>query len=284
MNITISRARLVGNLVGNLQMEASQGPFTLANSTLCNGGGVQMLNAAGITMSGNHFYNNGGQAFQNGQIFLAGKSNGHVITNWQTGQQTNVVTDNLKLLNNVVIAIGSSENVFGTYLSGSDWSAFITTVQASGNDWYDSAKSNAFVLANGKSTNLAGWKSATHSDGSSIWKSASVSCGVPALSYPDFQLLAHNAAAYVSGYTMSGGKIAIPLQLRSFNYGTVTLSVSGLPSGVSGSFSRSSLVSGNSTLTLTASKSAPTETALVTIFGVSGSRVHSVTLKVAIKP
>ena len=284
MNITISGARLVGNLVGNLQMEANEGPFTVTGSTFCNGGGIQMINTAGITMTGNHIYNNGGQSFQNAQLFLAGNPGGRIVKNWQTGASTNVFTKNLKLQSNQIVAVGSSENIFNTYVSGTSWTEFITTVSASGNVYYDAAKSNAFVLSGNKSTNLAGWKSATHSDGSAVWKTYAVSCGVPSPAYPDFQLLAHNAASYVSGYSMSGGHLTIPLQIRSFNYGTVSLSVSGLPSGVSGSFSTSSLVSGSSSLTLKASSSTKSQTALVTIFGVSGNRVHSITLKVAVKP
>lgn len=121
-------------------------------------------------------------------------------------------------------------------------------------------------------------------DDNSVWATDSSSCGVPSTAYPDFQLLAHNAASYVSSYTMSGGVINIPLQIRSFNYGTVRLSAKGMPSGVTASFSSGSLVSGSSTLTLKASSSAPYESATITIFGVSGNRVHTITLKVNVRP
>lgn len=284
MNITVSGAKLVGNLVGNLQLEANQGPFTVQNNTFCSGGGVQIINTAGIAMTGNVFYNNGGQSFQNGQIFLAGKSGGRSVTNWQNGSVTNVYTKNMKLQNNSIIAIGSGQYVFNTYLSGNDWSQYINNLTSNSNHWYNSSNSSAFGLPSGKRTNLSGWRSLSGQDGSSVWASASSSCGIPGPAYTDFQLLAHNAASYVSTYAMSGGKVSVPLQVRSFSYGTVGLSVWGLPSGVTASFSTSSLASGNSTLTLTASKSAATATVPITIFGTSGSRVHSITIKVAVKP
>ena len=284
MNITINGAKLVGNLVGNLQLEANQGPFTVENSTFCSGGGLQVINTAGITMTGNVFYNNGGRSFQNGQIFLAGKSGGRNVTNWQNGVVTNVYTKNMKLQNNSIIAVGSNQYVFNTYLSGNDWSQYIYNLNSNSNHWYNSSNTSAFGLPSGKRTTLGGWRGLSGQDGSSVWASASNSCGIPGAAYHDFQLLAHNAASYVATYAMSGGKVSVPLQIRSFSYGTVSLSVRGLPSGVSASFSASSLASGNSTLTLRASSTAKAATVPITIYGTSGSRVHSITIKVAVKP
>lgn len=284
MNITISGAKLVGNLVGNLQLEASQGPVTVQNSTLCSGGGVQIINTAGITMTGNMFYNNGGRSFQNGQLFIAGKSGGRNVTNWQNGAVTNVYTKNMKLEYNSFIGVGSGQYVFNTYLSGNDWSQYIYNLTSDHNHWYNSSNSSDFVIAGGKHTTFSGWKGLSGQDGSSVWANVSSSCGIPGPAYADFQLLAHNAASYVSTYAMSGGKVSIPLQVRSFNYGKVSLSVSGLPSGVTASFSAWSLYSGNSTLTLKASSSAKYATVPITIFAASGSRVHSITIKVAVRP
>ncbi|MGA2848141.1 MAG: S53 family serine peptidase [Terracidiphilus sp.] len=59
----------------------------------------------------------------------------------------------------------------------------------------------------------------------------------------------------------------------------VTLSATGIPSGVTGSFSPSSVTgSGTSDFTLTVSRSAPTGTHVITITGTSGSTTHSTTL------
>lgn len=124
----------------------------------------------------------------------------------------------------------------------------------------------------------------TRQDGSSVWASVSSSCGVPGAAYSDFQMLARNAASYVSTYVMSGGQIAIPIDVRSFNYGKVNFSVWGLPSGVSASFSSWSIYSGTTKLTLKASSSAKYQTVPITIFGISGSRVHSITLMIGVRP
>ena len=63
--------------------------------------------------------------------------------------------------------------------------------------------------------------------------------------------------------------------------GSVTLSASGLPSGVTAAFSPSS-TSTTSTLTLTASSSAATGTATVTVTGVSGSLTHTAAISLAV--
>jgi alpha-mannosidase len=80
----------------------------------------------------------------------------------------------------------------------------------------------------------------------------------------------------------SGSLRVITMPRGSFN-GTVKLSVSGLPAGVTASFDPTES-SGASTITLTATRSAAPASATVTITGVSGELTHSVTSTVAITP
>lgn len=288
-NITVSGAKLAGNTVDDLQLELNQGPITVENSSFCSGDvGVNLLESAGVTLTGNHFYNNGSQIpAQNGQLFLSGKKGGRLLTDFESGLSINEFTSDVTLKQNSFTAVGAQQYVFNTYLSGNDWSKFINSLQSSDNQWYDAANTKAFGLTGGKKTNLAGWKSVS-GDTSSTWSlsgSAQSGCGIPKTAYPDFNLFAHNDAAYVASYNMaSDGTLSIPLQVKSFGFGTVTLSAPGLPTGVSASFSPATLVSGNSTMALTAYSSAKAETVPVTIFAISGSRVHTITLWVRIKP
>src|SRR6266436_10066378 len=69
---------------------------------------------------------------------------------------------------------------------------------------------------------------------------------------------------------------------NGFN-GSVSLSASGLPSGVTASFNPSSTAS-TSTLTLTASSTAIVGTVTVTVTGISGSLSHSTTLSLTVTP
>ena len=63
--------------------------------------------------------------------------------------------------------------------------------------------------------------------------------------------------------------------------GTVSLSASGLPSGVTASFNPAS-ASSSSTLTLTAAANAPTESAFVTITGMSGALTNHATINLSV--
>jgi hypothetical protein len=83
-------------------------------------------------------------------------------------------------------------------------------------------------------------------------------------------------------YSMTAGAATATVRVNSFGYGAVNLQVSGLPAGVSASLSQSSMVSGVATLTLKASSTAVTQTAPITLYAVSGSRVHSVTFYVQV--
>jgi hypothetical protein len=83
---------------------------------------------------------------------------------------------------------------------------------------------------------------------------------------------------------MSSGNATALVQVLSFNYGTVKLWFTGLPSGVSASLSTNSLTSGMVTVKFSATRSAATTTVPVTLWAVSGSRVHTVTFNLHVTP
>ena len=109
------------------------------------------------------------------------------------------------------------------------------------------------------------------------------SCGGTAT--PDFSVSA--APGAVSVVQGSSGTSTITVgSLAGFN-SAVSLSASGLPSGVTASFSPSSVTppangSATSTLTLTASSSATTGTFSVTVTGTSGSTTHSANINLTV--
>jgi len=275
-NITINNVTVSGSDESALQLEANGGPILVENSHFCSSlAGVNFLNADNVTLKSNVFYNNGSfGVYTPGGIFLAGRKGGHVING------VNLYTAHTTMTGNTIVDGASGQHVFGTYVSGYDWSHFADTLNASGNRWYDSTNSNAFQLPNGKTTNFSGWKSAVGTDYSSSWGSASVSgCGIPSQSFTDFHISLNRET-----YSMSSRKVVILAKIASFGYGTVNLSSSGVPSGVSVSMNHTSLTSGIVTITLTASGSAANKTVPITFFAVSGSRVHSVTTNVHVIP
>jgi hypothetical protein len=284
-NITINNATLSGNHMAALQLEADEGPITLENSRLCgSGAGVNILNVENLAIKNNTFYNNSGTGiYDPAEVFVAGFANGHKITDWLTGAAYNLITKGTVLTGNTFQNAGSGQTVFGTYLAGSDWSTFATSLNAGSNKWYDPATTSNFKIVGGKAVTLGAWKSATGTDYSSSWTKAYGSqpsgCNVPGTTYPDFAVNLNRPT-----YSMSSGSATALVHVLSFNYGTVKLWFTGLPSGVSASLSTNSLTSGMVTVKFSATRSAATGTVPVTLWAVSGSRVHTVTFNLHVTP
>lgn len=281
-NITIDNATLVGSYNAALQLERNEGPVLLENSHLCASGvGVNVLTTQGLTVNNNVFYNNGATNKYQAQFYLAGSAGGINITDWQTGQVYNLITTGTVMNGNSFMDELSGQFVFGTYLSGTDWTDFTSTLKSGNNAWFDPNTASAFHIVNGKNVNLSGWQSATGADYNSTWgapaATPSSACAVPAPAYPDFNVSLDNGS-----YTMSSGRATGTVRVNSFNFGAVNLSVSGLPSGVTASFSTPSLTSGYSILSLTSSSTTSTQTVPVTLWAISGDRVHSVTFNLTV--
>ena len=98
---------------------------------------------------------------------------------------------------------------------------------------------------------------------------------------PDFSLSASpNSLTVPQG---SSGSSMITVNAMNGFSGSVTLSGSGLPAGVTASFNPSSATT-SSTLTLDASATAATGAATVTITGTSGSLTHTTTINLTVNP
>lgn len=96
---------------------------------------------------------------------------------------------------------------------------------------------------------------------------------------PDFGIAASPASLSIA--QGSSGTSTLTISPQNGFSGSVALSASGLPSGVTAAFNPSS-TTGSSTLTLSASSTAATGTATVTITGTSGSLTHTTTLSLAV--
>src|SRR5205807_10495676 len=113
----------------------------------------------------------------------------------------------------------------------------------------------------------------------SLSHSNTISLTVNAAAAPNFSLSASPASLTVKQGT--SGTSTITVTPSNGFTGSVSLSASGLPSGVTASFNPTSTTT-TSTLTLTASSTATTGTATVTITGTSGSLTHTTTISLTI--
>ncbi len=277
-NINVNNATLSGNVQAALQIERDEGPVTVQNSYLCSSGqGINILTSQNLSILNNVFYNNSGTNKYQAEIFIAGQAGGKIINDWQTGQAYDLFTTGMVLSGNTFQNANPGQLVFGTYLGGTDWTSFATTLNSSNNTWYDPTTSNSFKVVNGKVVNLATWQNTMQTDYSSSWQAPTTSpvaaCTAPAPSFADFNVVADNYT-----YKMAAGTATANISVNSFAFGAVNLQVTGLPSGVTATLSQSSLTSGPVTLTFKAASKAVTQTVPVNVWATSGSRVHSVTV------
>ena len=101
------------------------------------------------------------------------------------------------------------------------------------------------------------------------------------LTTPDFSVAATPASQTVTAGN-STNYTATVTALNGFS-GTVTWSVSGLPTGASGNFNPATVTgSGSSTLTITTTNTTPSGTNTLTITGTSGSLVHNSTVTLVV--
>ena len=282
-DITVDNATLSGNVMAALQIERDEGPVTVQNSHLCSSGvGVNLLTSQKVKIANNTFYNNGGtDRLGQAAIFVTGQTGGIFITDWVTGQIYNLFTTGTVLQGNAIVDGPSGQIGFGTYLTGTDWSQFATSFAAGSNTWFDPAATTSFRLPNGAKLDLAGWQGAMGTDYSSTWSMPATdpvaSCTPPTPAMADFNIDTDNRT-----YTMTSGKAVSILHVNSFGLGAVNLRLAGVPSGVTATLTQSTLVSGTVKINFTSSMAAVAQTAPITIWASSGSRVHSITFNLKV--
>lgn len=187
------------------------------------------------------------------------------------------------------VGCGSS-SVFGNYTSVSshelteaitDADVGIATVFGPPLAWYDMAD-NAEIgdLCNGQQGSYAA-NGTTYTIQLEFSNAASNCVLPPPAPSPNFTLSASPASLTVT--QGSSGNSTITVTPSGGFTGSVSLSASGLPSGVTATFGTNPTTS-TSVVTLTATSSATTGTFTVTITGTSGSLTHTTTISLRVNP
>ncbi len=289
-NVTLTSGVSAMNLVNGIQIEKAQGPFSVAGSSVCYDnllnvgarGGIALRNSEQVSVTGTSLY---GSLLS--QFVIVGQSGGIVISNWETGQSYNLITEKFTSSSNVVS--GTSAVFTDSYLGGSDWSAFVSTVKSNSNTFWDGSSSNAFVVPTpraGTNINLGSWQSQTGQDKSSTWTSTSApsACNVAAQS-KDFWV---TSSTYAGATTNSSRQATINIATFGLGgiSGNVNLTLDGVTAvpGLKASMSAAAIpVTGNAVLTLTASPSTPAGTYPITILGNLGNTTHTVTVSLFVR-
>jgi hypothetical protein len=289
-NITATNVLTAQNLAIGIAVEKSEGPVAISSSTFCSNNlgvklnylyqsGLVLRNSELVTLTNSNFYNN-----QVSQISVIGQKGGIEITNWETGLTKNLLTQNFTHTGNTLEAVGSQQVFSDSYLGGTDWTLFQTTLNSNKNTWWNGTTSTAFVVPVSQIHPFSGWQTVTGQDSLSNWsKPADQTAACAATSAADYWLLVDNP-----GQTLSAaGNAVFSLQMLPFGgqQGTANLSVDGInqAKGLSGSLSAAtSPLTGSFTLSVNAAASTVPGTYPITVIANLGSKTRTVTASLVI--
>jgi kumamolisin len=187
----------------------------------------------------------------------------------QGGNGTSTITTAVSGGFNSAIALTASGQPAGVTVSFSP-----TSIAAPGSG------SSTMTMAVASTTATGTYTITVTGTGGSTTHTATVSLTVTAVASGDFTLTASPTSLTIT--RSSHGTTTITIHPSNGFAGNVTLSATGLGTGVTASFSPNP-ATGTSTLTLTASRSATTGTRTVTITGVSGSLSHTTTISLRVR-
>jgi hypothetical protein len=291
-SITTTGINATSNLMSGIFSEKNGGPITFSGAYICNQnssmavGGLVLRNTEGVSLTNSVLMNN-----LPNQITIIGILGGIEITNWVTGKTTNLVTENFTNQSNTIQGNTSSQGLFkDSYLDGSDWTSFQSTLKSSNNTWWNSQNSTTpFVVPTpkkGSKDDFSSWQGATLQDSNSSFKQPSGNPGAACSLIPvgtDFWFTVDNAFLTVS----PGGKSAtFNLTLTPLNFTkTATLTLDGISevSGLSATLSPSSITtSGTAVLTVTAGSKTVPGTYSITVLANSGSITRTVTVQLTV--
>jgi hypothetical protein len=284
MDITVESLVSEHNLRTGAQVEASQGPVSFSNSTICNNnlqvqpynGGLALVDAAYVSLTNSVLSNNG-----TSQIIILGNTGGISVENYQTHDTSQVYNQNFTADSNTIEGTGSQEVFRDSWLS-QDWPRFKDSLASNYNTWWNGSTNSPYTIPT-TTTNqtFSNWKSDTSQDSHSTFSSSSASCASTTPDTPDYWFVVNSGSNTVS----PGSKSSFVLTSIPLNFsGELSLKadVSQVPDS-SASWSTTSISSsGSATLTISTSSSTPKGTYPVTMIANSGNLTHTVTVSLVV--
>jgi hypothetical protein len=288
--ITNSTWTVVGNLLSGLFVEKAEGPVSFDSTNVCNQtsnvalGGLQLRNSTYLSLTNNVFNNNA-----RGSIFMTGQPGGLSVTNWETGQNYNLVSSYLTMTGNTIVGSDATQQVFyNNYLGGSDWTSFQTTLTSNNNTWWNPAATAAFTIpypANATVGDLPMWQSATGQGSNSTFSApggnATNGCAVVP-SGNDFWFTSDNGSLN----TDPSGQATFNLTMTPLNFtGSANLVLDGVSEvkGLSATLTPTTIApSGTSVLAISAAKGTAPGTYPITVLATSGNTTHTATMSLTV--
>jgi hypothetical protein len=174
-----------------------------------------------------------------------------------------------------------------TYLGGSDWTDFQTTLNSENNTWWNLSNTSAFAVPSpkaGTKDSFSSWESLTGQDASSYWKTpasnAFNSCNI-SVDKPDYWIIADSASHTIANGTATFTVSLVPIGTFT---GSAKLTFDGVTEvkGLSAKLSATSAtIPGSASLVVT-SVNAAAGTYPITIVANSGSTTHTMTASLVV--
>jgi hypothetical protein len=182
-NLNASSIAARHNLGNGVMAEKSDGPINLSNFIICYNavpgfeaylptyaeGGFELRDSDNVTLTDSVLYGNGATG-----ITVQGIPGGIPYVDWQTGQYQIMQNKNFVSTHNTFVGTDNVQyELYDSYLGGSDWNLFQSTLTSNYNTWWNSATDMTFVIPTtipATTTNLAGWQQASLQDQNSVWR------------------------------------------------------------------------------------------------------------------
>jgi hypothetical protein len=290
-NIATTAINATSNLMAGLFSENNQGPITIDQAYVCNqtspwaGAGISIRNSENVSITNSVLLNNNAT-----QIGVVGDTGGVTISDWETGNSLNVINKYLTNSSNTIQGNTSTQNVFqDSYLGGSDWTTFYTTLSSNNNTWWNTASvTTPFVVPtpqDGTFVDLATWQTDTGQDTNSTFKAPTgnpgSACSLTAAG-TDYWFTVDNPTLT----TDPSGNAVFNFTVTPWNFtGKASLTLDGISevSGLTSTLSPSSITtSGTSTLSVSSTTSAAAGTYPVTVIANNGNLTHTSTILLTI--
>ena len=284
--LVASQNQLAGGFV-----EQSEGPVTISNGAFCNGNPSMGPNNNGFEIRNSENVSLTGSTLQSNLVgfLLIGTAGGVSITNWETGETYNLISQNTNFSNNQISGSSTNQVFQDGALNGSDWNTFVNTLTSDYNTWWNSSSNKTYIVpvpSDWTLTDFTGWQAATSKDIHSTFKSVAndAACNV-AVDSPDFWFTMNAFNGYqtiAAGDTATFSPIVTPLNFT----GTVVLDSDGIGRipGATAKFSPSVIgTAGSTTFTVTTAKTTPPGAYPITLFANNGNTTRTMTVTVTVQ-
>lgn len=157
-DIAIEQAFFSQNGGPGLFIEASQGPTSITNCTICDNqqeAGIFSNGGADVTLQGNIIYGN-----RDAQLRVV--QGARSVRNWETNEALKIYPERWTMQKNIIVGTDTAPHLADI----ADSARFFRTFVSAENTWFTPQKNGTFIV-DGKGASFAAWQSVSHQEADS---------------------------------------------------------------------------------------------------------------------